>query len=151
MMFWGAWLETGMLLLESYTRGGIRIIQHKHIPIYIVRPKCYLVIMGEFYLQYQLAYETKINASRKKWGNSNGPNICLFCMTTFSFPKRAIVPLCILYRAYNLLARKMFIICSKTTDYKNQQASLGQKYSSKVQGWESTQGVCGISVKPVKL
>lgn len=85
---------------------------------------------GEVLFTISTSLETQINASRKKWGNSNEPNSCLFCMATSIFPRRIIVPRWILWRAYNPLAIEKCSLSTTSTYYEDQMAPRGQKCSS---------------------
>lgn len=128
MVFFRAWLETGILLLRNIWS----LVQDKEskscnintFPSRLWELSVILGSWGSFMYNINSAHETQINNSRKKWGNSNGPNSCLFCMAISLFPKR-VIPLWVLLRAYNLLAIEKCSLSAATTDYEDQKASRG--------------------------
>lgn len=134
MVFFKAWLETGMLSMRNIWS----LVHEKEYKLYNIsmfpsrlwKLSVILESWGCFIYNVNFIHETQINASRMKWSNSSGPKGCLFYMATSVLASRVIVPLWVLHRAYNLLAIDKCSLSSTTTDYKDQKASRGQKCSS---------------------
>lgn len=91
MVFFRAWLETGMLLLRNiWSLAQDEESKLCNISTFPSRLWELSVILGSwrsFICNINFAHETQINNSRKKWGNSNGPNSCLLCMLSFYFQR----------------------------------------------------------------